>query len=62
MITASDWGPLVRNTLRGFCTVTLSPSGIVLHECTLHEMGDKRWISLPAKPRVTLHNQPGIIP
>jgi hypothetical protein len=28
MIVASDWRPMERNTLRGFLTLTLSPSGI----------------------------------
>jgi hypothetical protein len=30
MITATDWRPLVKNTLRGFCTFNLRPSGLVL--------------------------------
>ena len=48
MITASDWRPIGRNTLRGFCDLRLQPSGIMLHECSLHEKGGKRWIGLPA--------------
>ena len=53
MITASDWWPISKNTLQGFLTLTLSPSGIVLKECSLHERPDgKRWVGLPSKPRI----------
>lgn len=53
MIAASDWRPVVKNTLQGFLTLKLSPSGIVLHECSLHETADgRRWISLPSKPQI----------
>ena len=47
MIRASNWRPMLRNTLQGFLTLTLSPSGVVMNECSLHEKGDKRWIGLP---------------
>ena len=53
MITASDWRPISKNTLQGFCTLTLSPSGLVLKECSLHARPDgKRWIGLPSKPQI----------
>jgi hypothetical protein len=52
MITASDWRPQLQNTLQGFLTLTLSPSGIVLRECSLHEKDGKRWIGLPSKPQI----------
>jgi hypothetical protein len=51
-ITASDWRPMVRNTLRGFVTLTLRPSGLVLRECAAHEQGERRWIGLPGKPQL----------
>lgn len=44
----SEWRPHIKNTLRGFFTVTL-PSKMVLHGCSLHEKNDSRWIGLPAQ-------------
>jgi hypothetical protein len=52
MIVASDWRPMERNTLQGFMTLTLSPSGLVLRECSLHVKGEKRWVGLPSKPQL----------
>src|SRR5258705_10780759 len=53
MIEASDFREVVRNTLLGFVTLTLSPSGIVLHECTFHRHPDgKEWVGLPARPQI----------
>ena len=52
MITATDWRPVTKNTLRGFLTLKLAPSGLVLKDCSLHEKGDKRWIGLPSKPQL----------
>jgi hypothetical protein len=57
-ITATDWRPLVKNTLRGFVTLTIEPGGIVLKECALHEKEGKRWVGLPAKPQVDRDGQP----
>jgi hypothetical protein len=37
--------------LQGFLTLR-TPSGIVLHECTYHRQGDKRWIGLPGRPQL----------
>jgi hypothetical protein len=48
-MAVSNFRAVEKNTLRGFFTVTL-PSGLVLHECALHEKGPERWVSLPAKP------------
>jgi hypothetical protein len=47
-IEIKNWTPLTKNTLRGFCTVKL-PSGMLIHAVMLHEKGDHRWISLPAR-------------
>lgn len=44
----SEWRPVIKNTLRGFFTVTL-PSGITIYECTLHEKGGREWIAFPAR-------------
>jgi len=52
MITASDWRPVVKNSLQGFCVLELSPSGLVLRDCALHARDGKRWVSLPAKAQI----------
>jgi hypothetical protein len=52
MIRASNWRRLARHTLQGFVTLTLAPSGLVLHECALHEKNGKRWIGLPSTPQI----------
>jgi hypothetical protein len=48
---ARDWRPCERNTLRGFMTLILS-SGLVLHECSYHVQGSKRWVGLPGRPQL----------
>lgn len=58
MIRASDWRPVQKNTLQGFCTLHLAPSGLVLNDCSLHRMADGReWIGLPAKPQLDKDGQ-----
>jgi len=47
-ITASNWKPLEKNSLRGFLTLTLS-SGLILNNCQLLETGADRWIGLPSQ-------------
>lgn len=49
---ASDWRPLVRNTLQGFFTLEL-PSGLILNECTYHKApSGSEWIGLPGRPQL----------
>jgi len=50
-MTASDWVPHERNTLRGFLKLALQ-SGLVLNDCTLHVSGDSRWVGLPSRPQI----------
>jgi hypothetical protein len=58
MIRASDWRPVERNSLRGFITLNLEPSGLVLRDCTVHRTQDGReWIGLPAKPQIDRDGQ-----
>ena len=53
MIRASDWRAMQRNTLQGFCTLHLEPSGLVLRDCSFHRRDDGReWIGLPSKPQI----------
>jgi hypothetical protein len=47
-ITVADWKPRIQNTLRGFLSVTL-PSGMMIHNLTVHEKGESRWVGLPAR-------------
>ena len=49
---ASNWRRREQNTLRGFFDLEL-PSGLRLHDCSLHELGDRRWISLPMRPQLS---------
>jgi hypothetical protein len=52
MITASDWRAVVKNSLRGFVVLELSPSGLILRDCALHERDGARWVSLPSKAQI----------
>jgi hypothetical protein len=61
-IIASDWRPMVRNTLQGFVTLQLSPSGFVFRECALHVKGERRWIGLPSKPQIDAEGRHRIDP
>ena len=47
-ITVSNWKPLKNGDLRGFLTLTL-PSGLVIHNCQLIEVGERRWVCLPSR-------------
>ena len=51
MIEVTDWKPMVKNTLRGFCTVKF-PMGLIVKDVTVHVKGDRRWCGLPAKPQL----------
>src|ERR1700730_15382325 len=58
MIRASNWRPMPRNSLQGFVSLQLEPSGIVLHDCTFHQLPNGReWIGLPGKPQVDRDGQ-----
>jgi hypothetical protein len=56
MITAENWRPIEppKNTLRGFLDLKLAPSGLILHECSLHSHPEtaKRWVGLPGRPQI----------
>jgi hypothetical protein len=47
-IRVTNWRPCRKNTLQAFLTLNL-PSGLVIHNCGLHEKNTKRWISFPAR-------------
>ena|SRR5690242_21913750 len=46
---ATDWKPLVKDSLRGFFTI-VTPSGLKIKHAMLHERDGQRWIGLPGKP------------
>jgi hypothetical protein len=48
---ARDWRKVERNTLQGFVTLVL-PSSLVVHECSLHVQGSRRWVGLPGRPQL----------
>jgi hypothetical protein len=50
-LRVADLKPVVRNTLRGFCTVTL-PNGLTISDVSIHAKGDTAWASLPSKPQI----------
>ena len=53
MIKATDWRPIAKNTLVGFMTLELQPSGLVLNDCSFHRHQDGReWVGLPSKPQL----------
>jgi hypothetical protein len=39
-----------KNTLKGFLTVLLQPSGLEIRDLTLHEKNGKRWVNMPSRP------------
>lgn len=49
-LTISNWKPVQINTLVGFFTVT-TVSGLVIHQCSLHDKNGQRWIGLPTQKR-----------
>lgn len=56
LITISDWKPIERNSLRGFCTVCL-PSGMILHDVAIHVSNGSWWASPASKPQLNREGQ-----
>lgn len=48
-LVVADWRPLLKNTLRGFATVTL-PNGLTISEIAVHVKDQRSWASFPGKP------------
>ncbi len=48
-ITIEEFTPITRNTLRGFCKVSL-PSGMILSDVSVHVSGETAWASPASKP------------
>lgn len=54
VITASNFRRVdpPKNTLHAFVNLELQPSGLTLHDCSLHRKGDSRWVAFPARPQL----------
>jgi hypothetical protein len=50
-VIITDWRPLPKNTLLGFCSMRL-PSGIQIADCSVHQKNGKFWVSPPGKPQL----------
>jgi len=50
-LKVTDWKPLNRGALLGFCTVTM-PDGMVLREVAIMQTNTSIWASPPARPMV----------
>jgi hypothetical protein len=50
-VIIEEWKPRRQNTLLGFALVRL-PSGMKLHDVSVHMMGAKAWASPSSKPQI----------
>lgn len=48
-LIVSDWKPFNKNTLHGFFTI-ITPSGLRIRDCTLHERDGNPWVKFSTKP------------
>ena len=49
-ITIKDLRKFEKNTLRGFFTVLIEPTGLEIRDLTLHEKNGNRWFNMPSRP------------
>lgn len=50
-IIITNWKPMDRNSLRGFLSAQF-PSGLIVHEVSVHASNGKVWASPPSKPLI----------
>ena len=50
MIRCLKLRPFEKNTLRGFASLALGSSGLLVHECPVHCKNDRWWVAFPARP------------
>jgi hypothetical protein len=55
-VVIEDWTAVERNTLRGFCRARM-PSGVVYHDCGVHEKNGTWWVSPASKPMLNRDGQ-----
>ena len=51
-IVCRKFQPFQKNTLRGFCEVSLPDIGMIIRDVTVHKKNDYTWASAPSKPQV----------
>jgi len=51
-VVCTAWKPFERNTLKGFADLWLRAPRLNIHGCAVHEKNGKRWVQLPAKPKL----------
>jgi hypothetical protein len=51
-ITCLEFKPFRRNTLCGFATVRIAELHMIFKELPIHQKGERRWASLPARPQL----------
>lgn len=50
-LRVSEFRPVIKNTLRGFCVIEL-PSGLRIHDVAVHQRNGTEWASFPAVPQL----------
>jgi hypothetical protein len=50
-VVIEDFKLMTRNSLRGFARVRM-PSGVIYHDCAVHQRGSIRWASPASKPMI----------
>jgi hypothetical protein len=51
-IICIDWRPCERNTLRGFCRITIPSWCLTMDGVAIHESHGRKWAQLPARPQL----------
>jgi hypothetical protein len=49
-IVCGEFKPMVRNTLRGFATITIEDIHLTVKDVAIHEKDNSRWAQLPSRP------------
>jgi len=51
-VICTAWKPFEHNSLKGFADLWLRPARLNIKGCAIHEKNGKRWVQLPARPRL----------
>ncbi len=51
-VRCTAWRPCERGTLRGFADIFLPSLHLEIRDIAVHEMNEKRWVQLPARPQL----------
>jgi hypothetical protein len=49
-VTATNWRPLLKNTLRGFVTAHVAELRMSFLDIAIHEKNGKAWAAVPSRP------------